>query len=171
MPPTRPHRSSGTAAGLRVPDPSPRGREPGVRLPFFATGWPRRSALGPRHTTAPMSAWARLPVQNGGTSCIYPGTTSRGRKRDRLTGSDPPAWPASPHPGRDEAVTSDSLEDFRSGSFFRCALCRHPVVTEKNAVVMTIKFFFTLRLIFVAGSKEIPESHSGMRKLIARAVL
>lgn len=127
-------------------------------MPLFATGWPRRSALGPRHTTAPMSAWARLPVQNGGTSCIYPGTTSRGRKRDRLTGSDPPAWPASPHPGRDEAVTSDSLEDFRSGSFFRCALCRHPVVTEKNAVVTTILFFFfyiTINFCFCEHGNEL----------------
>ena len=91
-------------------------------MPLFATGWPRRSALGPRHTTAPMSAWARLPVQNGGTSCISQSTTSRGPtdgKRDRLAGSDPPAWPAPPHPGRDEAGRSDPF----GGSFFpACSL-------------------------------------------------
>ena len=115
-----------------------------MRLPLFATGWPRRSALGPRHTTAPMSAWARLPVQNGGTSCISQSTTSRGLtdgKRDRLAGSDPPAWPASPHPGRAHPTpwrTSRAEVFF----FFRRALCRHPVVTEKNAVVTTIQFFF-----------------------------
>ena len=117
-----------------------------MRLPLFATGWPRRSALGPRHTTAPMSAWARLPVQNGGTSCIYPGTTSRGptdgkTRPPRGVGSASLAGFPSPWPG-----TSDPLEDFRSGSFFffffRRALCHHPVVTEKNAVVTTIQFFF-----------------------------
>ena len=99
-----------------------------------------------------MSAWARLPVQNGGTSCISQSTTSRGPtdgKRDRLAGSDPPAWPAPPHPGRDEAGRSDPLEEVFFFFFFRRALCRHPVVTEENAVVVTVRFsFFQRTLVF-----------------------
>ena len=43
-------------------------------------------------------------------------------KRDRLAGSDPPAWPASPHPGRDEAGRSDPLEEVFFFFFPACSL-------------------------------------------------
>ena len=130
------------------------------RSPLFATGWPRRSALGPRHTTAPMSAWARLPVQNGGTSCIYPGTTSRGptdgkTRPPRGVGSASLAGFPSPWPG-----TSDPLEDFQSGSFFFFSACslsppggdREECSCHDHSIFF---FFFTLRLIFVSVSMEI----------------
>nr|BAE22849.1 unnamed protein product [Mus musculus] len=57
-------------------------------------------------------------------------------------------------PRRFPLADSDPWEDSRSGGFSRRALCRHPVVTEENAAVVTgdteILFYSFLRLSLTA---------------------